>query len=188
MNKWEGEQSLFSPDIENLRLQNSKRVMENLIRLTFAPSLILRSWSNFLLHSKQDAGLSVVYLRRDSVSCHWVWRERINSAYVSSERYHHLASHKVYLFVEVYQPRIDRPTEWVLSPRRRKAEGTRRLTALTADSFPYSLRSSKFMISPQIKCFSKSVWITPAAWGAFVPSRIVQARTSWGPQVKYRMS
>jgi RES domain-containing protein len=27
-------------------------------------------------------------------------------------------------------------------------------------------------------------WITPAAAGALVPSRMVHARTSWGPQVK----
>jgi hypothetical protein len=44
------------------------------------------------------------------------------------------------------------------------------------------------MISPQMNLFSKSVWITPAACGAFVPLRIVQARTSSGPQVKYRIS
>ncbi len=31
---------------------------------------------------------------------------------------------------------------------------------------------------------SKSEWITPAAWGAFVPRMIVQARVSLGPQVK----
>jgi hypothetical protein len=31
-------------------------------------------------------------------------------------------------------------------------------------------------------------WMTPAACGAFVPLRIVHARTSSGPQVKYRMS
>jgi len=31
-------------------------------------------------------------------------------------------------------------------------------------------------------------WITPAACGALVPFRIVHARTSSGPQVKYRMS
>ena len=31
-------------------------------------------------------------------------------------------------------------------------------------------------------------WMTPAAWGALVPLRMVQARTSSGPQVKYRIS
>lgn len=56
-----------------------------------------------------------------------------------------------------------------------------------------------------MKCFSKSVleegevsagvlsqaewtceahWITPAAWGALMPSRTVHARTSCGPHVK----
>ncbi len=32
--------------------------------------------------------------------------------------------------------------------------------------------------------FSKSVWILPAAWGAFVPLSMVQAFTSSGPAVK----
>lgn len=31
-------------------------------------------------------------------------------------------------------------------------------------------------------------WMTPAAWGAFVPLRIVHARTSSAPAVKYRIS
>jgi hypothetical protein len=31
---------------------------------------------------------------------------------------------------------------------------------------------------------SKSVWITPAACGAFVPTGIVQARISFSPAVK----
>jgi hypothetical protein len=33
--------------------------------------------------------------------------------------------------------------------------------------------------------FSKSVWITPAAFGAVSPMLIVQARTSFTPAVKY---
>ena len=39
-------------------------------------------------------------------------------------------------------------------------------------------------VSARMKPFSKSVWITPAACGAFVPLRIVQARVSLGPAVK----
>lgn len=30
-------------------------------------------------------------------------------------------------------------------------------------------------------------WMTPAAWGALIPFRTVHARTSSGPQVKYRI-
>ena len=41
------------------------------------------------------------------------------------------------------------------------------------------------MTSARINPFSKSVWITPAAWGAFQPFFIVQARTSFSPAVKY---
>ena len=44
------------------------------------------------------------------------------------------------------------------------------------------------MISPQMNLFSKSEWMTPAACGAFVPFRMVHARTSSGPQVKYRIN
>jgi hypothetical protein len=40
------------------------------------------------------------------------------------------------------------------------------------------------MTSARMKPFSKSVWITPAAWGAVAPMGIVQARVSLGPQVK----
>ena len=36
-----------------------------------------------------------------------------------------------------------------------------------------------------MKPFSKSVWMTPAACGAFQPRLIVQARTSFSPAVKY---
>ncbi len=41
---------------------------------------------------------------------------------------------------------------------------------LTAFSDPASLKSSYFITSAMMKPFSKSVWIFPAAWGAFVPS------------------
>ena len=34
----------------------------------------------------------------------------------------------------------------------------------------------------------ETYWMTPAAWGAFVPFRIVHALTSSGPQVKYRIN
>ena len=60
--------------------------------------------------------------------------------------------------------------------------------AFTSDSEPSSCKSVNAMISPQIKFFSKSLWITPAACGASVPFRIVHARASAGPAVKYRMS
>ena len=38
-----------------------------------------------------------------------------------------------------------------------------------AASDPCSLKSSNFITSAIMKPFSKSVWIFPAAWGAFVP-------------------
>ena len=77
--------------------------------------------------------------------------------------------------------------------------------ALTALSLPCSFKSSYDMISPHTNLFSKSelvpcrqeedtmktvetYWMTPAAWGAFVPFRIVHALTSSGPQVKYRIN
>ena len=40
------------------------------------------------------------------------------------------------------------------------------------------------MTSARMKPRSKSVWITPAACGAVLPARTVQARTSLGPAVK----
>lgn len=43
------------------------------------------------------------------------------------------------------------------------------LLTLTAFSDPSSLKSSYFITSAIMKPFSKSVWIFPAAWGAFVP-------------------
>lgn len=42
-------------------------------------------------------------------------------------------------------------------------------TTLTALSLPSSLKSENFITSAMMKPFSKSVWIFPAAWGAFVP-------------------
>ena len=41
------------------------------------------------------------------------------------------------------------------------------------------------MTSARMNPFSKSVWITPAACGAVLPSLTVQARTSFSPAVKY---
>ena len=49
---------------------------------------------------------------------------------------------------------------------------------------PASTRSSKEITSALMKPFSKSVWITPAAFGAVSPLRIVQARASFGPAVR----
>ena len=40
------------------------------------------------------------------------------------------------------------------------------------------------MTSALMKPFSKSVWMTPAACGAFQPLPIVQARASFGPAVR----
>mmetsp|Transcript_606 Transcript_606/g.1393 ORF Transcript_606/g.1393 Transcript_606/m.1393 type:complete len:226 (-) Transcript_606:549-1226(-) len=56
--------------------------------------------------------------------------------------------------------------------------------ALQAASPPCFLMSSKDMVSAMMKPFSKSVWITPAAWGALVPVRMPHALTSPGPHVK----
>ncbi len=49
---------------------------------------------------------------------------------------------------------------------------------------PVSTRSSNEMTSALMKPFSKSVWMTPAACGAFQPFPIVQARLSFGPAVR----
>ena len=45
-------------------------------------------------------------------------------------------------------------------------------------------------MSGEAQCDSRleTYWMTPAAWGALVPFRIVHALTSSGPQVKYRIS
>lgn len=48
-----------------------------------------------------------------------------------------------------------------------------------------ALKSLKAHTSALIKPLSKSVWITPAAWGAAVPCMMVHALTSFGPAVKY---
>ena len=48
--------------------------------------------------------------------------------------------------------------------------------------------SSKAMTSARMKPRSKSVWILPAAWGAFVPFLIVQARHSSLPAVRKEIS
>jgi hypothetical protein len=40
------------------------------------------------------------------------------------------------------------------------------------------------MVWARMKPRSKSVWMTPAACGALVPLRMVQARVSFGPAVK----
>jgi len=49
---------------------------------------------------------------------------------------------------------------------------------------PNSTKSFQFTTSALINHFSKSVWITPAACGAFAPTGIVQALTSCSPAVK----
>jgi hypothetical protein len=56
--------------------------------------------------------------------------------------------------------------------------------ALTADSVPASFSSSNAITSAQMKPFSKSVWMVPAACGAFMPLRSVQHFTSSSPAVK----
>ena len=61
----------------------------------------------------------------------------------------------------------------------------RTLPAALADAIePAATRSSNETISALMKPRSKSVWITPAAWGAVAPFRIVQARDSFGPAVR----
>lgn len=57
-------------------------------------------------------------------------------------------------------------------------------SALTAVIVPRWTKSSYFITSAQINPFSKSVWITPAAYGALVPALIVQHLTSSSPAVK----
>ena len=56
--------------------------------------------------------------------------------------------------------------------------------SLAADMEPHFFRSSKAMTSARIKPRSKSEWIFPAAWGALVPSVMVQARHSSSPPVR----
>jgi hypothetical protein len=56
--------------------------------------------------------------------------------------------------------------------------------SLAAGLAAEATKSSHQMTSALMKPRSKSVWITPAAWGAFMPLVIVQARTSFTPAVK----
>ena len=53
--------------------------------------------------------------------------------------------------------------------------------SLAAATLPQAIISSKLMVSARMKPRSMSEWIFPAAWGAFVPRRIVQARHSSFP-------
>lgn len=57
-------------------------------------------------------------------------------------------------------------------------------SAFTAFSLPCSTKSVYFITSAQMNPFSKSVWITPAAWGALVCLLMVQHLTSSSPAVK----
>ena len=50
-----------------------------------------------------------------------------------------------------------------------------------------SIKVSQLMISARMNPRSKSVWMIPAACGALVPRRIVHARHSFSPAVKYVM-
>src|SRR5690606_4216205 len=54
-------------------------------------------------------------------------------------------------------------------------------------SEPASTKSAQLRVSARMKPRSKSEWISPAASGARVPSRMVQARTSFSPAVKKLM-
>ena len=49
---------------------------------------------------------------------------------------------------------------------------------------PASISWSKETISALMKPRWKSVWMTPAAWGAVAPTGMVQARASLGPAVR----
>ena len=53
-----------------------------------------------------------------------------------------------------------------------------------AVSLPYFSRFSRLYTSARMKPRSKSVWMTPAHFGAFQPLWKVQARISFGPAVK----
>jgi hypothetical protein len=57
--------------------------------------------------------------------------------------------------------------------------------SFTLASEPKLEKSSNAITSARMNPFSKSVWITPAAFGAVSPMLIVQARTSLTPAVKY---
>jgi len=56
--------------------------------------------------------------------------------------------------------------------------------ALAAAIDPAAIRSSKCTISASMKPRSKSVWMTPAAWGAVSPWWMVHARAYLGPAVR----
>ena len=57
--------------------------------------------------------------------------------------------------------------------------------SLHFNSEPNNIKSSYLITSAFINPFSKSVCITPAAWGAIDPFLTVQALTSFSPAVKY---
>ena len=59
--------------------------------------------------------------------------------------------------------------------------------SFAAAMLPQRFRSSKATISARMKPRSMSEWIFPAALGALVPRRMVQARHSSGPQVRKLM-
>jgi hypothetical protein len=61
-----------------------------------------------------------------------------------------------------------------------------RISPLSFAAFcePSRSKSAKASVSARMKPRSKSVWISPAAWGARLPRRMVQARTSFSPAVK----
>ena len=67
----------------------------------------------------------------------------------------------------------------VLLPSRR-----RRPASLAPASPLYLMKSSYAMVSARMKPFSKSVWMTAAACGAWRLLRTVHARTSFTPAVK----
>mmetsp|Transcript_7146 Transcript_7146/g.19543 ORF Transcript_7146/g.19543 Transcript_7146/m.19543 type:complete len:247 (-) Transcript_7146:855-1595(-) len=58
-------------------------------------------------------------------------------------------------------------------------------TSLAPEKPPAAVKSSNATVSARIKPFSKSEWMTPAAWGAVEPALTVQARLSCTPVVKY---
>ena len=63
------------------------------------------------------------------------------------------------------------------------SERTRPLS-LAAAQDPASTSSAQSIVSARMKPRSKSVWITPAAWGAVDPARNVQALVSFSPVVR----
>ena len=60
---------------------------------------------------------------------------------------------------------------------------------LSADEFIFKVRAEQIVnAASQRSPVSCTHWMTPAACGALVPFLMVHARTSSGPQVKYRIS